>query len=74
MPDTTRTASPTYDGDFYAWALHQAALLREVRQWQPNVPLDVEHLIEEVEDLASNAPKDVDLSRLIDDIAERGER
>jgi hypothetical protein len=54
--------------------LHQAALLREVRQWQPNVPLDLEHLIEEVEDLASNAPKDVDLSRLIDDIAERGER
>jgi hypothetical protein len=54
MPDTTRTASPTYDGDFYAWAPHQAALLREVRQWQPNVPLDIEHLIEEVEDLAHN--------------------
>jgi hypothetical protein len=55
MPDTTRTASPTYDGDFYAWALHQAALLREVRRWQPNVPLDLEHLVEEVEDLASNS-------------------
>jgi hypothetical protein len=54
MPDTTRTASPSYDGDFYAWALHQAALLREVRRWQPEVPLDIEHLIEEVEDLAQN--------------------
>ena len=47
MPDTTHTAAPTYDGDFYAWALHQAALLREVRRWQPDVPLDIEHLIEE---------------------------
>jgi hypothetical protein len=54
MPDTTRTATASYTSDFYAWALEQAALLREVRRWQPNVPLDLEHLIEEVEDLAHN--------------------
>ena len=55
MPDTVPPGPPTYSGDFYAWALHQAALLRQIRQWQPHVPLDIEHLIEEVEDLASNS-------------------
>lgn len=38
----------TYDADVYVWALEQAALLKERRFDE----LDLEHLIEEVEDLA----------------------
>ncbi len=38
----------SYDGDFYAWALEQAALLRARRFAE----LDIQNLAEEVEDLA----------------------
>lgn len=38
----------SYDADFYAWALEQAALLKE-RRFDD---LDLDNLIEEVEDLA----------------------
>jgi hypothetical protein len=40
--------APGYDTDFYSWALEQAALLRARRF----AALDLEHLAEEVEDLA----------------------
>jgi len=41
-----------YDVDFYAWAEHQAATLRRLQATRQNLPLDFEHLIEEVENLA----------------------
>jgi hypothetical protein len=41
-----------YEKDFYAWALEQARQLRAIQESRPNLPLDFEHLIEEVEDLA----------------------
>ncbi len=41
-----------YESDFYAWARHQAAALRDFQATRPNLPLDLEHLSEEVDDLA----------------------
>ena len=41
-----------HDQDFYAWVLEQARQLRAIQESRPNLPLDFEHLIEEVEDLA----------------------
>jgi hypothetical protein len=43
-----------YDRDFYAWARHQAETLRRFQTTRPNLPLDFEHLIEEVEDLGES--------------------
>jgi Domain of unknown function DUF29 len=54
MPDTRHAVAPSYEEDFYAWALHQAALLRELREWHPNVPLDLDNLVEEVDGLANS--------------------
>ncbi len=42
-----------YDEDFYVWARRQAELLRAGRYDE----LDLEHLIEEVEDLGGAAKK-----------------
>ena len=39
-----------YETDFYAWALHNAQLLRQGR-WSE---IDVEHLAEELEDMGNN--------------------
>ena len=53
MGKSTESAAPVsdeYDTDFYAWALHNAQLLRERRFSE----LDVEHLIEELEDMGNN--------------------
>jgi hypothetical protein len=41
-----------YRQDFYVWAKQQAAALRELAGQRWNGPLDLEHLAEEVEDLA----------------------
>jgi hypothetical protein len=41
-----------YKRDFYAWARHQAEALRDFQATRPNLPLDLEHLIEEVDALA----------------------
>lgn len=49
MPDTH-----PYDADFHAWALDQAASLRRLAAERSNLPLDLEHLAEEVEGLANN--------------------
>jgi hypothetical protein len=40
-----------YEDDFYAWTREQARALRRLAESRPNVGLDWEHLIEEVEDL-----------------------
>jgi hypothetical protein len=42
-----------YETDFYAWALHNALLLRQGR-WSE---IDVEHLAEELEDMGNNQPE-----------------
>lgn len=43
-----------YEEDFYAWTRDQAKALRRLRSTRPNVELDLNHLIEEVEDLGTN--------------------
>lgn len=43
---------PSYDQDFHAWALDQAARLRRMPAERVNEPIDWEQLAEEVEDLA----------------------
>ncbi len=43
-----------YDRDFHAWALEQASALRKLAEERVNLPLDLPHLIEEVEDMANN--------------------
>jgi hypothetical protein len=43
-----------HDQDFYDWAKNQAAALRKLQAQRPSLPLDFEHLIEEVEDLGEN--------------------
>lgn len=40
-----------YETDFYAWSKHQAEALRRFQATRPNLPLDLEHLIEEVDAL-----------------------
>ena len=43
-----------YEEDFYAWTRDQAKALRRLRATRPNVELDLDHLIEEVEDLGKS--------------------
>ncbi len=50
-----KTITDLYKTDFYAWTKNQAAALRDFQASRPNLPLDLEHLIEEVEDLGDNA-------------------
>lgn len=52
MAATDTLERPSYEEDFYAWALDQAALLRAQKALRPNEPLDWENLAEEVEGLA----------------------
>ena len=56
----TRQAAKLYDEDFVEWASETARLLREGRFDR----IDVEHLVEEVEDMASRDKREL-LSRLI---------
>jgi hypothetical protein len=48
----TMRAAELYETDFYAWARCQADALRRFVETRPNVEIDLEHLIEEVEGLA----------------------
>ena len=41
-----------YETDFYAWAKNQAQALRQFQATRPTLPLDLEHLIDEVDGLA----------------------
>jgi hypothetical protein len=43
-----------YADDFVAWTVDQAAALRRLAELRPNDELDLEHLIEEVEDLGAS--------------------
>jgi hypothetical protein len=53
----TRERGASYDADFYAWAREQAALLRAGRFDE----LDLEHLIDEVDDLGGALKRSVRL-------------
>ncbi|BCX18194.1 MAG: hypothetical protein KatS3mg117_1876 [Geminicoccaceae bacterium] len=46
-----REMAALYEDDFYAWTQEQAATLRRLAAERWNLPLDLEHLAEEVEDL-----------------------
>jgi len=50
LPETLER--PSYEEDFYAWALDQAERLRAQAALRPNEPLDWENLAEEIEGLA----------------------
>jgi hypothetical protein len=50
--DDRKKLADLYEADFYAWARQQAAALRDFHATRPNLPLDLEHLIEEVDGLA----------------------
>lgn len=45
--------SALYEEDFYAWTREQAARLRRLAAERSNLPLDLEELAEEIEDLGS---------------------
>jgi len=50
--DDQKKLAELYDEDFHAWAGHQADVLRRLQATHPRLPLDFEHLIEEVADSA----------------------
>lgn len=52
-----------YDKDFYAWAMEQAARLREAGASGANLPLDWENLAEEIESMGRSDRREV-VSRL----------
>lgn len=45
------SAKAKYDDDFFLWSQEQAAALREAAKARPNLPIDFEHVAEEIEDL-----------------------
>ena len=50
------TARPEqlYEADFYAWTREQARELRRLARTRPNVPLDLAHIAEEIQDLGKS--------------------
>lgn len=48
---STRRPEQLYQSDFYAWTRQQAAELRRFAQTRPNLPLDLDLIAEEIEDL-----------------------
>lgn len=66
MPD-----QPLYERDLLAWALDQAAHLRRVGSDRPNLPLDFEHLAEEIETMGRSqiAALYSDLRRVLEHLA-----
>ena len=51
MSTATDELGRLYEKDFYAWTRRQAKALRALARTRPNVPVDWQHLIEEVEAL-----------------------
>ncbi len=51
MSTATDELGRLYEKDFYAWTRQQAKALRALARTRPNVPVDWQHLIEEVEAL-----------------------
>ncbi|HEX2480221.1 MAG TPA: DUF29 domain-containing protein [Geminicoccaceae bacterium] len=47
----TTPPSQLYEADFYAWTRQQATELRRLARTRPNLPLDLEHIAEEIRDL-----------------------
>jgi Domain of unknown function DUF29 len=43
-----------YEADFYAWTRQQALALRRFARTRPNLPLDLEHIAEEIQDLGKS--------------------
>jgi hypothetical protein len=50
----TPTPSQLYEADFYAWTRQQATELRRFAKTRPNLPLDLEHIAEEIRDLGKS--------------------
>jgi hypothetical protein len=48
-----------HDTDFYAWARHQADALRRLKALHLNADLDLDHVAEEIDDLAASARRSV---------------
>jgi hypothetical protein len=46
-----RDPEELYERDFYAWTRRQARELRRLARTRPNLPLDLRHIAEEIEDL-----------------------
>jgi hypothetical protein len=46
--------SQLYEADFYAWTRQQATELRRFAKSRPNLPLDLEHIAEEIQDLGKS--------------------
>ena len=55
----TTSAARLYDRDFVRWAETQAAELRRAAETGTNLPLDWEHLAEEVESLGSRERREI---------------
>lgn len=51
---SARSATDLYEDDFFAWTQRQAKELRRFARTRPNVPLDLEHIAEEIADLGIN--------------------
>jgi hypothetical protein len=49
-----RPPEQLYETDFYAWTQAQAKELRRFARTRPNVPLDLAHLAEEIQDLGKS--------------------
>jgi hypothetical protein len=48
------TPGQLYETDFYAWTRQQAGELRRFARTRPNLPLDLEHIAEEISDLGKS--------------------
>jgi Domain of unknown function DUF29 len=51
---STTPLSQLYGADFYAWTRQQAKELRRLAKTRPNLPLDLEHIAEEIQDLGKS--------------------
>jgi hypothetical protein len=51
----TTSLSQLYEADFYAWTRQQALELRRFARTRPNLPLDLEHIAQEIRDLGKSA-------------------
>jgi Domain of unknown function DUF29 len=49
-----RSAADLYEQDFFAWTQVQARELRRFARTRPNLPLDLAHIAEEIEDLGAD--------------------
>jgi hypothetical protein len=50
----TTQAHQLYNEDFFAWTRSQASELRRFARSRPNLPLDLEHIAEEIADLGTS--------------------